>query len=134
MKTAFIQRPRKRDGATGIKRAGTTRGLVVCYVAVTVSIVGGYGGIPPIALAQTRPMVMAGVMAGLTERGIVTDLSEQTIVIDGRAYEVDQHVEVFDDEGHQVDLSAVTRSAEVRFRVKRDNTHKIDKIMVYLAR
>lgn len=102
-----------------------------CWAVVILSSVVGWQAITlSVAVAQSTSMVLAS----LTERGKVTDLSEQTIVIDGRAYEVDQHVEVFDDEGHQVDLSAVTRNAEVRFRVKRDNAHKIDKIMVYLAR
>ncbi|MCP9471850.1 MAG: hypothetical protein NNA30_03860 [Nitrospira sp.] len=104
---------------------------VICCIAVAVACVGGWHSVTPsIAMAQPRPMVVAG----LTERGIVTDLSERTIVIDGRAYEVDRTVEVFDDEGNQTDLSAVTRNVEVRFRVKQDDVHKIDKIMVYLAR
>lgn len=129
MKTVFIQR--QMDGAIGMRSVEATMRPLVCCIAVAVGGVGGWHGITPsIAMAQSRPMVVAG----LTERGIVTDLSERTIVIDGRAYEVDRTVEVFDDEGNQVDLSAVTRNAEIRFRVKQDDVHKIDKIMVYLAR
>lgn len=126
MPTVFM--PRQRDRAMKMKRVRASIAVICC---ITVSGMGGWhGGIPSIAMAQSRPVVVAG----LTEHGIVTDLSERTIVIDGRAYEVDRTVEVFDDEGNQIDLSAVTRNAEVRFRVKRDNTHRIDKIMVYLAR
>lgn len=112
----------------GMKRVGASIAVVCCITVGGVS--GWHGGIPPSAMAQARSMVIAG----LTERGVVTDLSERTIVIDGKAYEVDQHVEVFDDEGNQIDLSAVTRNVEIRFRVKRDDIHKIDKIMVFLAR
>lgn len=129
MKTVLTQR--KTDRVIEMRKVGATKRSVVCCIAVAVGCVGGWhGGIPSIAMAQSRPMVVAG----LTERGIVTDLFERTIVIDGRAYEVDRTVEVVDDEGNQIDLSAVTRNAEIRFRVKRDDAHKIDKIMVYLAR
>ncbi|MCA1958467.1 MAG: hypothetical protein LDL14_08060 [Nitrospira sp.] len=129
MKTALTLR--KTDRVIEMRKVGATMWPVVCCVAIAVSGVGGwYGVTPPIATAQSRPMAVAG----LTERGMVTDLSERTIVIDGRAYEVDRTVEVFDDEGNQIDLSAVMRNVEVRFRVKREDAHKIEKIMVYLAR
>jgi hypothetical protein len=83
---------------------------------------------PSMANSQSRPMMIAG----LTERGMVTEVRERTIVIDGRDYEFDQKVEVFDAEGNQADLSTIVRNAEVRFRLKQEDVNKIDRIVVYL--
>ncbi|MCP9456815.1 MAG: hypothetical protein NNA18_12000, partial [Nitrospira sp.] len=62
---------------------GTTLWPVVCCVAVAVGGVAGWQGVTPsIAMAQSRPMVVAG----LPYNGMVTDVRERMIEIDGRLY------------------------------------------------
>ncbi|MCP9438722.1 MAG: hypothetical protein NNA20_04780 [Nitrospira sp.] len=104
---------------------------VVCCVAVAVGGVGGWHGVTSsIAMAQSRPMVAAG----LPYSGMVTDVRERMIEIDGRLYACDPKVEVFDDDGNEADFSAIVKGAEVRFRLKQDDLNKIDRIVVYLPR
>lgn len=98
--------------------------MVLMCVAVEVS-----AG-PPAEQLHSKMMVMAG----LTERGMVTEIYERRLVIEGRTYEVDQRTQVWDDDGHEADLSIIVKGAEVRFRLKQDDPYKIDRIVVYLPR
>ncbi|MCS6896590.1 MAG: hypothetical protein NZM29_01330 [Nitrospira sp.] len=93
-----------------------------------IGMVGWNMGGAPRVWAQSRAMVSAG----LPHSGMVTDIRERMIEIDGRLYTFDPQVQVFDDEGNQVDLSAIVRNAEVRFRLKQDDVNRIDRIVVYL--
>lgn len=101
--------------------------ITICFATIGLSVWFCLLG-SPMAHAQSRPTVIGG----LAEQGMVTGIRERTVVIDGRDYEFDQKVEVFDAKGNRVDLSAIVRNAEVRFRLKQDDINKIDRIVVYL--
>ncbi|MCP9470042.1 MAG: hypothetical protein NNA31_08615 [Nitrospira sp.] len=102
--------------------------ITICFATIGLSVWFCLFGGSPMAHAQSR----SAVIGGLTEQGMVTGVRERTVVIDGRDYEFDQKVEVFDAKGNRVDLSAIVRNAEVRFRLKQDDINKIDRIVVYL--
>ncbi len=64
------------------------------------------------------------------QSGMVTAVHEQTVMIDGREYGFSPKVVVLDHEGRKVELAYITRNSEVRFSLVKDETHKIDKIVV----
>lgn len=62
--------------------------------------------------------------------GIVTQVREHTIVVNGMEYGFSPKVIVLDHEGHGVDLSYITRNSEVHFRLMKDDSQKIEWIVV----
>jgi len=75
--------------------------------------------------------VVNPLSSGGMQSGIVTQVLEHTVVIDGREYGFSPKVMVLDHEGNKAELSYITRKSEVNFRVMKDDIQKIEKIIVH---
>ena len=64
------------------------------------------------------------------QSGMVTAVHDRMVMIDGREYGFSPKVVVLDHEGHKVELSYITRNSEVHFSLAKDETHKIEKMIV----
>jgi hypothetical protein len=96
------------------------------------TVVAGLGLAPflvgvPLGYAEkpTNPISIGGIS------GMVTEVREHTVLIDGREYGFSPKVVVLDHEGHEAELSYVTRKSEVNFRVMKDDSQKIERIIVH---
>ena len=111
---------------------------------------------PEISVARSTPRINRAVMAGLglaafligmplghadqvvepvssseMQSGMVTEVREHTVVIDGREYGFSPKIVVSDHEGKETELAYITRKSEVKFRVMKDDIQKIERIIVY---
>lgn len=65
------------------------------------------------------------------QSGMVTVVREHTVVINGREYGFSPKVVVLDHEGQEAELSYITRNSEVNFHVMKDDSQKIERIIVH---
>lgn len=99
-------------------------GLGLCLFA-SVGLTAGSIGLP----YSHADSIKSGISyVGIS--GMVTQVREHTIVVNGMEYGFSPKVIVLDHEGHGVDLSYITRNSEVNFRLMKDDNQKIEWIVV----
>ena len=102
-------------------RAGMT------LLAVTVLSVMSVG----VTLAEDQPLP---AMTISYQNGTITAIYENTLDIDGRTYGLTPDVVMLDEHGDMLDPARLMVSAEVKFHVKKEQSNKIDKMIVTLPR
>lgn len=100
-------------------------GLMVLAVTVTSVVSGGIS----LADEQAMPSMTIGL-----QQGAITAIYEKTLEINGRAYGLMPDVVMLDDYGRMLDPSRLVATAEVKFHVKKEQSDKIDKLIVTLPR
>ena len=127
------------DARTGEKRKRLKRGSQisghsrlfvragVMVLAVTVLSVMSVG----VTLADDQPLPSMTVSY---QNGTITAIYENTLDIDGRTYGLMPDVVMLDEHGDTLDPARLVVTAEVRFHVKKEQSNKIDKMIVFLPR
>ena len=100
-------------------------GIVV--LAVTVLFVMNVGVTP----ADDQPLPSMTISY---QNGTITAIYENTLDIDGRTYGLTPDVVMLDEHGDMLDPARLLVSAEVKFHVKKEQSNKIDKMIVTLPR
>jgi hypothetical protein len=121
----------KRKGLKrGSQMNGQSRWFVrarIMVLAVTVLSVVSVG----VTLADDQPLPSMTISY---QNGTITAIYEKTLDIDGRTYGLMPDVVMLDEHGETLDPARLMVSAEVKFHVMKEQSNKIDKIIVTLPR
>ena len=98
--------------------------MVLAVITLTIMNAG-------VTLADDQPI--PSITVGY-QSGTITAIYEKTLDIDGRTYGVTPDVVMLDEHGEQLDPARLMVSAEVKFHVTKEQSNKIDKIIVILPR
>jgi hypothetical protein len=104
-----------------IVRAGIT---LLAVTALSVMSVG-------VTLAADQPLPSMTISY---QNGTITAIYEKTLDIDGRTYGLMPDVVMLDEHGEMFDPARLMVSAEVKFHVTKEQSNKIDKMIVTLPR
>lgn len=121
---------KKKDLDRGSQMRGHSRLLIragITLLALTVLSVLSTG----VTLADDQPL--PSMQIGY-QNGTITAIDEKTLDIDGRTYGVTQDVVMLDEHGDSFDPARLRVSAEVKFHVTKEQSNKIDKMIVILPR
>lgn len=80
--------------------------------------------------AQADPISLS-VMTSL-QSGTITAVHHETVSINGKEYGFDAEVQARDQEDNHLELSAIRPNLDVKFHVKKNESNKIDLIIVYM--
>ena len=105
-------------------RAGVA-GVMVLAVTVTSVVTVGI----TLADEQALPSMTVGL-----QQGAITAIYEKTLDIDGRTYGLTPDVVMLDEQGEVLEPGRLMVTAEVKFHVKKEQSNKIDKMIVTLPR
>ena len=114
----------------GSQMGGHRRLLVrvgITLLAVTVLSVMSVGA----TLADDQPLPSMTISY---QNGTITNIYEKTLDIDGRTYGLMPDVVMLDEHGETLDPARLMVSAEVKFHVMKEQSNKIDKMIVTLPR
>lgn len=106
-------------GASYVQVRGLALAFGMCGLLV---IVGSEAQADPISLS---------VMTSL-QSGTITAVHHETVSINGKEYGFDAEVQARDQEDNHLELSAIRPNLEVKFHVKKNESNKIDLIIVYM--
>lgn len=106
-------------GASYVQVRGLALAFGICGLLV---IVGSTAQADPISLS---------VMTSL-QSGTITAVHHETVSISGKEYGFDQEVQARDQEDNHLELSAIRPNLDVKFHVKKNESNKIDLIIVYM--
>jgi hypothetical protein len=121
---------KKKDLKRGSQMNGQSRLFVragIMMLAVTVLSVVSVG----VTLADDQPLPS---MTIAYQNGTITAIYENTLDIDGRTYGLTPDVVMLDEHGDTLDPARLMVTAEVKFHVKKEQSNKIDKMIVTLPR
>jgi len=99
----------------------------ISLLAVTVLSVMSVG----VTLADDQPLPSMTISY---QNGTITAIYENTFDIDGRTYGLTPDVVMLDEHGDMFDPARLMVSAEVKFHVKKEQSNKIDKMIVTLPK
>jgi hypothetical protein len=68
------------------------------------------------------------------KNGTITAIYEKTFQIDGRTYSLTPDAVILDDSGNQLDAGRLAVTLEVKYHVKKGETDKIDRMILFLLR
>ena len=121
----------KREGLhRGSQRGGHRRLFVragIMMLIVTVLSIMSVG----VTLADDQPL--PSMTIGY-QNGVITAIYEKTLDIDGRTYGLMPDVVMLDEHGEMLDPGRLMVTAEVKFHVKKEQSNKIDRMIVTLPR
>jgi len=129
MDDAHTEEKRKRL-KRGSQMNGQSRLFVrarIMVLAVTVLSVMSVG----VTLADDQPLPS---MTIAYQNGTITAIYEKTLDIDGRTYGLMPDVVMLDEHGEMFDPARLMVSAEVKFHVTKEQSNKIDKMIVTLPK
>ena len=129
MDDACTEEKRKRFKRSS-RISGHSRLLVragITLLAVTVLSVMSVG----VTLADDQPLPSMTISY---QNGTITAIYENTFDIDGRTYGLTPDVVMLDEHGDMFDPARLMVSAEVKFHVKKEQSNKIDKMIVTLPK
>ena len=126
------RRQQKREGLhRGSQMSGHSRWFVrvgmVTVLAVTVLSVMSVG----VTLADDQPL--PSMTIGY-QNGTITAIYQTSFQIDGRTYSLTPDAVILDDSGNQLDAGMLAVTLEVKFHVKKEQSDKVDKMIVTLPR
>ncbi|MDO8357504.1 MAG: hypothetical protein Q7U76_14040 [Nitrospirota bacterium] len=122
---------KRKDLNRGCKMGGSRRllflraGIMVLVVTVTSVVSVGI----TLADEQALPSMTIGL-----QQGAITAIHEKTLDIDGRTYGLTPDVVMLDEQGEALEPGRLMVTAEVKFHVKKEQSNKIDKLIVTLPR
>ena len=121
----------KRKGLKpGSQMSGQSRLFIrarIIALAVTILSVMSVG----VTLADDQPLPSMTISY---QNGTITAIYENTFDIDGRTYGLTPDVVMLDEHGDMFDPARLMVSAEVKFHVKKEQSNKIDKMIVTLPK
>ena len=130
MDDAHTEEKRKRL-KRGSQMSGQSRSFVragmIMVLAVTVLSVMSVG----VTLADDQPLPSMTISY---QNGTITAIYEKTLDIDGRNYSLTPDVIMLDEHGEMLDPARLMVTAEVKFHVTKEQSNKIDKMIVILPR
>jgi hypothetical protein len=103
------------------------RAWMIMVLAVTVLSIVNVG----VTLADDQPLPSMTVSY---QNGTITAIYENTLDIDGRTYGLMPDVVMLDEHGDMLDPARLMVTAEVKFHVKKEQSNKIDKMIVTLPK
>ncbi len=109
----------KPSGASCIKSVGAGVLLGLC----------GFVGLAD-SRAQADPIPLS-VMSSL-QPGTITAVHHETVLINGKEYGFDAEVQARDQDDNHLEVAAIRPNLEVKFHVKKNESNKIDLIIVYM--
>lgn len=109
----------KPSGASCIKSVGAGVLLGLC----------GFVGLAG-SRAQADPIPLS-VMSSL-QPGMITAVHHETVSINGKEYGFDAEVQARDQDDNHLEVAAIRPNLEVKFHVKKNESNKIDLIIVYM--
>ncbi|MBX9658720.1 MAG: hypothetical protein K2X00_09135 [Nitrospiraceae bacterium] len=80
--------------------------------------------------AQADPIPLS-VMSSL-QPGTITAVHHETVSINGKEYGFDAEVQARDQDDNHLEVAAIRPNLEVKFHVKKNESNKIDLIIVYM--
>ena len=126
-----VRTEEKRKGLKPGSQMGGHRRLLVrvgiMLLAVTILSVMSVG----VTLADDQPLPSMKISY---QNGTITAIYENTLDIDGRTYGLMPDVVMLDEHGDMLDPARLMVTAEVKFHVKKEQSNKIDKMIVILPR
>jgi hypothetical protein len=114
----------------GSQMSGHSRLFVrarIIALAVTVLSVMSVGVTP--ADDQPLPSMTIGY-----QNGTITSVYQTSFQIDGRTYSLTPDAVILDDSGKQLDAGMLAVTLEVKYHVKKGETDKIDRMILFLLR
>ena len=114
----------------GSQMSGQSRLFIrarIIALAVTILSVMSVG----VTMADDQPLPSMTISY---QNGTITAIYENTFDIDGRTYGLTPDVVMLDEHGDTLDPSRLMVTAEVKFHVKKEQSNKIDKMIVTLPR
>jgi hypothetical protein len=120
-----MKRLKSGSQMSGHSRLFVRAGIMVLAVAVlSVTSVG-------VTLADDQPL--PSMTIGY-QNGTITAIYEKTFQIDGRTYSLTPDAVILDDSGKQLDAGMLAVTLEVKYHVKKGETDKIDRMILFLLR
>lgn len=110
---------------TGPRRSFSYTGIMVLVVTLLSVMSTG------VTLADDQPI--PSMTIGY-QTGAITAIYEKTLEINGRAYGLMPEVVMLDEHGETLDPARLMVTAEVKFHVKKEQSNKIEKMIVLLPR
>lgn len=130
MKDLTRTEEQREDLHRGIQMTGHRRPFAhtgVMVLALTLLSVLNIG----LTLGDDQPLPLMTIGY---QNGAITAISEKTLEINGRAYGLMPDVVMLDEHGRMLDPARLTVTAEVKFHVKKEQSDKIDKMIVTLPK
>jgi hypothetical protein len=93
-------------------------------------------GLALIALPMMMPMTapaqqqQLGTMSGNLQAGTITAIYPDRFLIDGHSFSLTPDVIILDDRGNTLDAGALQVSAEVKYHVKKEQSDKVDRLIL----
>ena len=110
---------RDQIGACAVQARGLALALGICGLV-------GFAA----SMAQADPIPLS-VMSSL-QPGTITAVHHETVSINGKEYGFDAEVQARDQEDNHLEVSAIRPNLEVKFHLKKNESNKIDLIIVYM--
>ena len=123
-KNKILQQGSQRRGHS---RLSTPTWLSLMLLIITAPFFLGVGA----SQAEGQPLP---AMTVNYQQGEITALHEKTLDIDGRTYGLTPDVVLLDEYGEEMDPARLMVTAEVKFHVKKEQSDKIDKMIVTLPK
>lgn len=98
--------------------------MLLAVTALSVTSVG-------VTLADDQPLP---AMTIGYQNGTITAIYEKTFQIDGRTYSLTPDAVILDDSGKQLDAGMLAVTLEVKYHLKKGETDKIDRMILFLLR
>jgi hypothetical protein len=120
------KRLKRSSRISGHSRLFVRAGMIM-LLAVTALSVMSVG----VTLADDQPLPSMTISY---QNGTITAIYENTLDIDGRTYSLMPDVVMLDEHGEMFDPARLMVSAEVKFHVMKEQSNKIDKMIVTLPK
>ncbi len=105
--------------------------LKASRVLVGVAAIGLFAVTVPVIVSADQPLPTIAVGY---QNGKITAVYQTSFQIDGRTYSLTPDAQILDDDGNQLDASYIVKEIEAKFRVKKDQNDKIEKMILILPR
>lgn len=105
--------------------------LKASRVLVGVAAIGLFAVSVPVIVSADQPVptITVGYQSGK-----ITAVYQTTFQIDGRTYSLTPDAVILDENGNEIDASYINVEIEAKFRVKKDQNDKIEKMILILPR
>ena len=120
-----------RIGLNPGSRMGGHRRLFVRAMLMVWAVIGLF--VMSVGLSPADDQPMSSIAIGY-QNGTITAIHEKTLDIDGRTYGLMPNVVILDERGRMMEPRDLVVTAVVKFHVMKEESNKIDKMIVILPR
>lgn len=108
------------------------RGRLVLRVGIMLLAVAVFSGVSfSITQAEDQP---TPAMTINYQNGTITAIYQTSFQIDGRTYSLSPDAVILDDSGNELDAGMLAVTLDVKYRIKKGETDKIDRMILFLPR